>query len=534
MKILIFLIVAISIISADLKAVTVDSSNVALIVIDTKGVEISDGSKINGTIKVFYNGPNKMNRTTDVPILNCAIGIDIRGSYSATLPQKSYGFETRDNSGNNLNVSILGMPAENDWILLANYNDKTFVRAPIAYNAFREMGHWASHSHHCEVIVNGKYAGIYTLQEKIKRDKNRVKIAEMEVTSNTGNELTGGYIFTHDNNSDGDPTWYSKYGVSFIYVYPKPEEITIQQMNYLKQYVNTFETILLGNSYNDPKNGYSKYANVKSFYDYFLIGELSRNVDAYKKSSYWNKDNITDGGLLNAGPVWDFDWSFKNLNDGSRHCFCRNLDGSGWAYKVEDCGWSGTPADWISRMLEDTTFANGLHHRYFELRKDILSENRIFGYIDSIQSLLKVPQMRHYQQWPILGSNVGAPELDKIPATYDGEIAKLKTWITLRLNWLDENMVGKEPYIPTDTNDLAVNEGFRMFPNPCRDVLYIESSQAISEIVICGIDGRVQRAEKEINARDYQINASQLKRNLYFIKVRFTNGEVLNSKLMIE
>jgi hypothetical protein len=535
MKFFYLFIAAVFMIASELKAVSVDSTNIALIVIDTGNLEISDGIKIPATMQIFYKGPNKMNRVTDVPVFDGEIGIDIRGSYSATFPQKSYGFETRDNNGNNLNVSLLGLHAENDWILLANYNDKTFVRAPIAYDAFREMGHWASHSQHCEVIINGQYRGIYTLQEKIKRDKNRLNITEMDATTNSGNSLTGGYIFTHDNNSDGDPTWYSRYGVSFIYVYPKPENITTQQLDYLRQYVNTFETALLGNSFNDPKNGYRKYINVTSFYDYFLIGELSRNVDAYKKSSYWNKDNIADGGLLNAGPVWDFDWSFKNLYDGGDDCFCRNTDGSGWAYRVADCGWGGTPAGWMSRMLEDTTFANGLHHRYFELRNNVLSENRIFAYIDSIQTLLKVPQKRHYKQWPILGSNVGAPELDYIPTTYDGEIAKLKDWISLRLYWLDENMLGKEPWEQTTAmKNLMTSANFRMFPNPCSEILYIESGETISEVTLYGTNGVVLIRETNINALDCQVDVRQLKQNLYLLKIRFLNGEVLNEKIIVQ
>ena len=535
MKIFYLIIVTLFFISPALNAVTVDSTIIALVIIDTNDFTIVDGYRIPATMKIFYNEFNKMNRPTDVPAYNGNINIGIRGSFSASLPQKSYRFETDDASGNPLNVSLLGLPAENDWILLANYNDKTFVRAPIAYNAFLEMGHWAARSRHCEVIINGNYMGIYTLLEKIKRDSHRVDISKMDLTTNTGNGLTGGYIFSHDNNSEGDPSWNSRYGINYIYVYPKPQEITTQQMNYLKQYVNTFENVLLGNSFSDPVYGYNSYINAASFYDYFLVGELSRNVDAYKKSSFWNKQNIADGGLLNAGPVWDFDWAFKNLNDGSEGCFCRNLDGSGWAYKVGDCGWGGTPAFWISRMLEDTTFANNLHHRYFELRKNALSESRIFAYIDSIQNLLKIPQKRHYQAWPILGLSVGAPEIGSFPKTYDGEIAKLKTWISLRLNWLDENMVGKEPALQTNSiKNLIVDKGFKMFPNPCRNILYVESVQALSEVLICSIDGNVQLTKININSRECALDVSHLTSKLYILKLRFANGERHNTKLMIE
>jgi hypothetical protein len=535
MRLLLLFLAFLIFISSEAKAATVnlDSTNVALIVIDTNGRSIVDEPKISGSMKIFNNDPGKMNRATDVPAYEGNIGIEIRGSFSASLPQKSYGFETRDESGNSTNVSLLGLPKDNDWILLANYNDKTFVRAPIAYNTFLGMGHWASHSIHCEVIVNKTYMGIYTLLEKIKCDKNRVDITKMDGTSNTGDDLTGGYIFTHDNNSSGDPNWNSNRGINFIYVYPKPANITSEQKNYLKQYVNSFERVLFGSSFSDPERGYNSFVNVTTFYDYFIIGEFSRNVDAYKKSSFWNKDNIADGGLINAGPVWDFDWAFKNLYDGSGDCFCRNTDGSGWAYQVGTCGWNDTPADWMSQLLRDTTFANNLHHRYFELRKNILSEDRIFGYIDSIQTLLEVPQERHYQTWPILGKSVGAPEINDFPDTYNGELEKLKNWITLRLNWLDDNMVGYEPATTTEINLLASGKKFNIFPNPCRNQLYIESAQKIADLMVYGMGGTIQLQKLNVNSGDYVLDVTQLKKNFYILKVKFANGEVHNTKLMV-
>jgi Secretion system C-terminal sorting domain len=51
--------------------------------------------------------------------------------------------------------------------------------------------------------------------------------------------------------------------------------------------------------------------------------------------------------------------------------------------------------------------------------------------------------VRHYQRWPILGIDVGTPEVDPQPTTFDGEITKFKNWISTRLTWLDANMPGK-------------------------------------------------------------------------------------------
>ncbi len=181
----------------------ITSSNLPLVVINTNGKTILDASKIQATMKIIYNGAGKLNKTTDPGnIYNGNIGIEIRGAYSASLPQKPYGFETRDQSWNNLNVSLLGMPEENDWILLANYNDKTFMRNTLAFELFRKMGHYAPRARMVEVIVNNIYQGVYILTEKIKQDKGRVDISKLATKDISGDDVTGGYFFK-DKNSNG-------------------------------------------------------------------------------------------------------------------------------------------------------------------------------------------------------------------------------------------------------------------------------------------------------------------------------------------
>ena len=121
----------------------IESSNLPLVVIDTQGQTIVDDVKINARMKIIYNEPPQRNYPSDPGnIYDGNVGIEIRGSYSASLPQKPYGFETRDSIGNNLNVSLLNLPEENDWILLANYNDKVFMRNTLAFDLFTKMGHY--------------------------------------------------------------------------------------------------------------------------------------------------------------------------------------------------------------------------------------------------------------------------------------------------------------------------------------------------------------------------------------------------------
>jgi len=241
-----------------------NSSNLPIVVINTSaGETIMDEPKITADMKIIYHGASSMNYVSDSGnVYTGKIGIEIRGRYSASLPQKPYGFETRDSAGNNRNVSLLGMPPENDWTLIANYNDKTFLRNYLAFDIFTEMGHYATRSRYCEVVVNNEYQGIYTLTEKIKIDKNRVNIAKLTPDDNSGNNLTGGYMFKNDYYTSDD-SWHSNYspvdkpGADVYYVYydPKPIELTLNQKEYIKDYVDSFEATLYGSDFTDRQTG---------------------------------------------------------------------------------------------------------------------------------------------------------------------------------------------------------------------------------------------------------------------------------------
>jgi len=100
-----------------------------IVIISTNNVPIPNEPKIPGTMKIIDNGPGQINHVTDPGnIYDGFIGIEVRGSYSASLPQKPYSIETRDETSADLDVPLFGWPEESDWVLLANYNDKVFMR----------------------------------------------------------------------------------------------------------------------------------------------------------------------------------------------------------------------------------------------------------------------------------------------------------------------------------------------------------------------------------------------------------------------
>ena len=504
------------------------ASSLPLVVINTFSQSIVNDPKINASMKIIYNGPGMMNHLMDLPnAYNNNIGIEIRGNFSANLPQKPYSIETRNAAMLQNDTSLLGMPAEHDWCLLSTYNDKVYVRNTLANKLFNQMGHFATHSKHCEVFINGQYQGIYFLSESVKRDSSRVNIAKLDSTENSGLNMTGGYIIKNDywdaTNSwllNYSPVDHPTYPVHLVYEYPKPNKITPQQKTYIQAFINTLETALYGPSYANPTTGYRAYLSTASFIDYFIVNELSRNNDGFKKSWFMHKNRDDKGGKLKAGPVWDFDWAWTNIPG------CSNFsatNGSGWAYKINDCGPDVNSNGWYVRMLQDSTFQNELKCRWVSLRSSILSTTNLFNYIDSSAVALDTAQQRHQEKWATLGVDVGTPEVGAQPTTFQADINLFKSWISSRIAWLDANMPGT--CLLTVVNNFSEAENtISLFPNPAKDVIFINAENTAikpsTTIIISDILGRelVSLSYNQIAHNGMSISLSSFQNGTYFCR----------------
>lgn len=464
----------------DLGTVVFENSELPIILINTLDQTIVQDTKINCQMDIKYNGPGNLTYVNDsANIYSGNIGIEIRGATSSGYPQAPYNIETRTPEGTNNDVSLLGMPAENDWVLLSNYNDRSLLRNLIPYQLFGEMGNYSVRAQLCEVMVDNKYKGIYAFGEKIKRDSNRVDIAKLTAADTLGDDLTGGYIlqqnYWDDVNSfqsNFHPIDHPDFDVHFVYEYPDPLAILPVQKSYIAAYVDSLETALYSPDFADPVNGYRKYLDVKSFIDYFLVNELARNPDGFKKSVFYNKDKYSNGGKLKAGPVWDFDWGFKNYG------YCGDLfsdaNGSGWAHHINDCFTDNYSTGWYLRLMQDSSFNDELRCTYEEYRQTILNTENIFAYIDGMESLVQNAQARHFQKWPLLGRSGFDDEIEPVATTYHGELDTLKSWISKRLLWLDNNIPGL--CTPTAVQEVTSTEIFNCFPNPANDYLKIDYS----------------------------------------------------------
>ncbi|MES2515718.1 MAG: CotH kinase family protein [Bacteroidota bacterium] len=506
------------------------ASDLPIVMINTFSQTIVNEPKIDAGMKIIYNGPGVTNYTTDLPnAYNNNIGIEIRGSSSSGFPQKSYGLETRDVNNLDNDTILLGMPAEHDWILYAPYDDKTCIRNVLSYDIANKTGHYASRTQFCELLINGQYQGIYVLMEKVKRDNNRVDVSKLLPTDISGDQLTGGYIIKVDRDDGPNTYWTSSYNaddgtpVNFVYVYPNATDIAPQQKAYIQAYIDTVEDVLASPTFSNPVTGYRKYIGVTTFIDYFLLNELSKNVDGYRLSTFFHKDKYSQGGKLHAGPAWDYNIAWWNAD------YCQAELYTGWAWNqgtVCPGGWQNN--FWWRRLLEDPGYTAELKCRWNELRLTTLSIPVLNNYIDSVAGHLNQAQARHFDLWPILGVYTW-PNPSPIATSYAGEITALKNWILNRITWMDSNLPGVCT-VGLSENELS-DKNVTLSPNPFSHNFNVKLYLAYQQTVDFQVTDVLGNVVKQLRAKDLndgesniEINFDQsLNNGVYFLKI--TSGK---------
>lgn len=461
------------------------STNLPIVRIDTDDAHISDTDKTAAHIGITYSGTGNRNQFAAEPThYTGVIGIETRGQSSQEFPKKSYSIETRDKNGNNLDTALLNMPAENDWVLYAPYTDKSLMRNYITYEMWRRLGHYSVRSQFCEMMLNGRYMGVYLLTEQIKKDANRLNIATLKPEDIFGSELSGGYIIKVDKHPEvGYNAWVSDHAsykefndITFQYVYPQFGEIRPEQEQYIQNFVSELETELLSDSDEHWERLFLAYIDQQSAADKLLITELSKDIDSYRYSQYMYKEKDSQGGRLHFGPLWDYDTGYGNYNgEGSK---AQRIDS--WMY---DSGRNRM--FWFDRMMSDTVFHCQVSHRWAGLRKSVLSDTSIFGLIDSVAALLDEAQERNHFKWKTLGRYVWPNNF--VAETYEEEISYTKNWIRGRTAWMDsvlqDTCYADTVLAGTQSAVHAAPAEVAAFPNPFSgNVVFIISSNNVHQL----------------------------------------------------
>jgi len=499
-----------------IRQVDLDSSHLPIIEVNTDEY-IFNRCKVwsEGSIRVINNGTNRLtDSNTD---FSGAIGIKTRGNSSISFPKQQYTIEFRDSLGNDSAVSVLGMPAESDWILQASFADRSLIRNALAFEISKRTGEYAPRHKFCELVFNGEYRGVYALVEKIKRDKNRVNIKKLKPHEIAGVDMTGGYIFRYDKGVSG--------GIGIVY--PDLDEIDDSQKYYIYNYVRKYDDLAKHKSFLELDTTYQHYMDANSYINYTITNEIAKNPDAYRYSTYFYKDRDDIDPRIHFGPVWDFDLAFGNTNFQEANIINK------WQWQNSGC--KKLHHDYLFR---DTSLVNMYKNRWKELRASALSTESIMFLIDSLNTHLGPAIERNYQVWPVENKTLDIMGF-RLCMNYDEDISLLKQWILDRLEWMDQNTERiYRRYSPEPLSISSYDESQIKFgPVPCVAELKFTTPALGSEamVYVYSASGQLVNAEKAVSDNNNlhgNINTQLFQSGIYNAVIVYKNGQTKSFKFI--
>ncbi|MGM9790904.1 MAG: CotH kinase family protein [Candidatus Cryptobacteroides sp.] len=331
-----------------------------------------------------------------------------RGNSTWGMPKKPYKIKLDSKA------CLFDMSTDKEWCLLANYCDKSLVRNLTAMEISRRLGFsWTPKMVPVEVYLNGRYDGVYNFCEHKKVSSERVDI----------NVDAGDILFEIEQQQDEIVCWWTDHGCPMMF--SDPEEPSQEQIDFAKQFFRDFETALWNKEF---EKVYSQYIDKDSFIDYFIIQELTKNVDGnLRKSSYLT---LPKDGKLEMYFVWDFDISMGNCD----YYYDGLQPWEGWWIKDQGC--SGRYHGWYYRLFMDPNFVSDVKARWKEVYPQLQT---IPEWIQDEVKIMGDAPARNFKRWDILNTYVW-PNY-KVTGSYKGEVDWLLENYTRRLAWMNNHIL---------------------------------------------------------------------------------------------
>lgn len=358
--------------------------------------------------EVWCNNSTMQIVKTDGTTENFDMKIKGRGNATWGYPKKPYKIKLSDKS------KVLGMNKNKDWVLLANYCDKTLLRSAIGFKTSELLNMpWSPDSKFVDLVLNGEYLGNYQLSEAVKKDSSRVNITE------------NGYLIERDGYYAQEVDYFvtDNQNLGFSFKYPESEDnpdFEIQE-EYIKNYVDALENVLYNEddtvAFNST-DGYQKYLDMTSLCQFFLLHNILQNIDM---NQYFFKNDNTEESKLCLGPAWDFEWSI----------------GIGW-YDGERPNPNNTfiVPTYYSRIIEDINFKHSVKSMWQSDCNSI--EADLIAYIDSLSEELTNSQKFNFIRWNIMDSIVSVGGVPM--GSYENEVLCDKQFLHNHIEWLNSQI----------------------------------------------------------------------------------------------
>jgi hypothetical protein len=328
-----------------------------------------------------------------------------RGNATWTLyDKKPYRIKLDKKAG------ILGMPADKDWVLLAEYVDRSLLRSTYAFELSKLAGlPWTPRFQHVEFFKNGIYQGNYLLGEHVKVAADRV------------NAKDDGFLIEMDGYWAQEPLWFvTGKGYHYTFKHPDPDDEIAKDdagYTYINNLMNEFEAALYSDHFKNPETGYRKYIDVESFVLYYLVEETLCNVDPNQFFALESRS-----GKLKMYPVWDHEWSLG--------LYLPNWPGDP---AVDNFYWLNE-GRYHTQLLKDPYFAGLVKEQWQHMKSEWLPA--LERKMEETKERIRYAQKENFNRWQILGKQHTSSVLVNF-STWEEETEYAAAFLKQRAAWLD-------------------------------------------------------------------------------------------------
>ncbi|MDX2430812.1 MAG: CotH kinase family protein [Bacteroides sp.] len=357
-------------------------------------------------IKITHEGPVGWKEKGACEVVYYAEGdstmipaqIKCRGGASSKFHKHSYSIEFDDN------ITFGDIPADDDWVLNANYIDKTFMRHKMSYDLFTQMGelNLAPKCFYMNLELNKKPRGLYVAMQEVNAGMIGLVKSDTMAMLFKDPPIFHGYTldFVQDPNNyyqqkypkkqDSDRTWYLEEFIDFMF--------------------NSTDSALLADA--------EKWIELQNLIDWHLLLLFTNNGDGVMKNFLLYKmDRQTPFRIA----LWDYDHSFGRDGD----------------YELNMMRNTGEPkrAVIIKRLMEipESRYPEMLRDRWWQLRKrDILSYENVQRHLEKNDRIIREQIPQNADIWPL------DEKWYDDDNSYEEELQLLLDFVSLRIAQLDD------------------------------------------------------------------------------------------------
>ena len=239
---------------------------------------------------------------------------------------------------------LLGMESHRHWALLKFYEPTV---AGLELGKIMGMD-WTASAKPLEVVLNGKFLGLYLLTETNRISSNRLDIFEQPDGNEDEELLPYGWLVEIDNYREDNQISIAENSKWTLRItVHSPDSMSQAQKNWLTDEFKRINSAI----YAEDKTGstWEQMIDVDAMARFFIIQEVMDNSDGFHGSFYLHKDWTEDSRWV-AGPIWDLSSNQREKTD--------------YTFRMKT-SYSFTP-HWIGELIKDDDFCAAVRQAWDE------------------------------------------------------------------------------------------------------------------------------------------------------------------------